>query len=269
MLNPVFLTIAGGLAAALCAVGLENTWDSGNVRASIAWAAGVAASIAISAVPTWRNKLDQSKAAARHCIRKALMACAASYGHPSLHVRANVMLTHGARRRVDSQTAFNMQHDPDYDLEIDATAGVSGEAYSQRCTTYGDLALALQPGGPTWGLKPGEKAKVRPTLKSILSVPVFDPDNPEGKLLGTLQVDSDHTFTEMQFDNPERRAVAERFADVIALLSKAGRYDARAENAASAAAADQVGGSEAWNLPVDKFVQHLHYQEVALGALCA
>ncbi len=134
------------------------------------------------------------------------------------------MLAKKGRRKVDSATAFNMSHDPDSDLEIDATAGVSGEAYSQRTTYYGDLALALQAGGPTWGLKPEELAKVRPSLKSILSVPILDPDNPEkGQLQGTLQIDSDLTFTEMQFDRPERRDVAERFADVIALLLKAGR----------------------------------------------
>jgi hypothetical protein len=92
-----------------------------------------------------------------------------------------------------------------------------------RRSFIGDLALALQPGGPTWGLRDAERAKIRRDLKSIMSVPVFDPDNPAGPLLGTLQIDSDRTFQEMEFDNPHRRALAERFADVIALLLKAGR----------------------------------------------
>jgi hypothetical protein len=83
--------------------------------------------------------------------------------------------------------------------------------------------LAVLWGGPTWGLRDAERAKVRNGLKSILSVPLFDPDNPEGPLLGTLQVDSDLTIQQMEFDRPERRDLAERFADVVALLLKAGR----------------------------------------------
>jgi hypothetical protein len=223
MVNPAFLSFAGALGAAICAIGLENAWDLGSVYGGIGWGVGVALFIAVSTITVWRNKLDQGRRAAQSCITNALRACAAAYGAPSRHVRVNVMLAQNGRRKVDSATAFNMGHDPDCDLEINATAGVSGEAYSQRVTTFGDLGLALQTGGPTWGLKPGELAKVRSSLKSVLSVPVFDPDNPGGELLGTLQVDSDLTFTDMQFDNPERRAVAERFADVIALLLKAGR----------------------------------------------
>lgn len=116
-----------------------------------------------------------------------------------------------------------MAHDPDGDLEIDATAGVTGEAWIHRTPAFGDLSLALQPGGPTWGLRPAEAARVRRGLRSVLSVPIFDPDNPEGDLLGTFQIDSDLTLQEMGFDDQERREIAERFADVIALLSKAGR----------------------------------------------
>ena len=224
MIHPIVLSILSAFAVAICAIGVENSWQQGAMYHGIAWGAGLLGAIVLSTVPVWRNRLDQKRSAARTCIKNALMACGAAYGAPGRHVRANVMLTKNGRRRVDSATAFNMSSDSDFDLEIDATAGVSGEAYSQRVTTYGDLELALQPGGPTWGLQPGERAKVRTSLKSILSVPIFDPDEPEtGPLLGTLQVDSDLTFTEMQFDSPERRAVAERFADVIALLLKAGR----------------------------------------------
>jgi hypothetical protein len=133
------------------------------------------------------------------------------------------MLVSGHRRRVDAETSCNMDGDPDRDLEIDDTAGVSGEAFVQRVTSYGDLSLALQPGGPTWGLRESERGKVRRELRAILSVPIFDPDDPDGRLLGTLQVDSDLTIEEIEFDKPERRAVAERFADVVALLCKTGR----------------------------------------------
>jgi hypothetical protein len=222
-INPFLLSFGGASAAAICAIGVENAWQQKNVLGGIAWGLGLLISIALSTIPTWRNKLDQTKVAAETCITKALKACAMAYGHPGRHVRVNVMLAQQGRRKVVSKTAFNMTADPDNDIEIDTTAGVSGEAYSLRVPTFGDLTVALQPGVPTWGLKPAELAKIRTTLKSILSVPIFDPDNPTGELLGTLQVDSDLTYTEMQFDLPERRELAERFADVIALLLKAGR----------------------------------------------
>jgi hypothetical protein len=134
-----------------------------------------------------------------------------------------MLLTKTGRRRVDAVTAFNMKNDGDSDLEIDAAAGVSGEAFTHRVAHYGDLQLTLQPGGPTWGLRESERARIRSDRKSILSVPIFDPDNPRGALVGTLQVDSERTFEEMAFDDPDRRAMAERFADVIALLLKTGR----------------------------------------------
>lgn len=115
-----------------------------------------------------------------------------------------------------------MDGDPDCDLDIAATAGVSGEAYNYRRPAYGDLTIVLAQGAPTWGLLPSEAARVRSDLQSILSVPIFDPDDVDGRLLGTLQVDSRLTIMEMGYDDSSRIAVAERFADVIALLLKVG-----------------------------------------------
>jgi hypothetical protein len=217
---PTVLTAVGGVGAALCGAGLRQSWGS---WAIIPWAFGVAAFVVLPTISTRQNRLQQGRRAARNSIKKVLEACASAYGFPERHVRANLMLLSKNRRRVDPDTAFNMGGDADCDLEIDATAGVSGEAFVQRATTYGNLALALQPGGPTWGLRDSERAKVRQQLKSILSVPVFNPDDPEGTLLGTLQIDSDLTFEEMEFDRPDRRAVAERFGDVVALLIRTGR----------------------------------------------
>ena len=218
---PTVLTIVGGVGAAICGSGLRQHWGE---WWAVPWTLGIFLFVALPALSAKRNRLQQGRQAARSCIRKALAACGSAYGYPDQHVRTNIMLvSKGGKRRVDKDTAFYMSADPDQDLEIDATAGVSGEAFSQRVTFYGDLAMALQPGGPTWGLRDAERAKVRKGLKSILSVPVFDPDDADGPLLGTLQVDSDLTFEQLGFDRPERRDMAERFADVVALLLKAGR----------------------------------------------
>jgi hypothetical protein len=217
---PTATAIVGGVGSAFCGIGLSQSWGHWIL---VLWVLGIALAIALPASTAKRNRLQQGQRAAQNCIRNLLAACGSAYGHADRHVRANIMLAKDGRRRVQAETAFNMDSDSDCDLEIDDSAGVSGEAFVQRATTYGDLAILLHPGGPTWGLRPAEKAKVRRDLKSILSAPIFDPDDAEGPLLGTLQVDSDLTFEQMEFDKPERRAVAERFADVVALLLKAGR----------------------------------------------
>jgi hypothetical protein len=220
--NPTATTVASGVGGALCGAGLRQDWGKPN---ALLWVLGIAVSILLPALGTKRNRLQQGAHAARRCIKNALAACGAAHGYPERHVRVNIMCLSrdGRKRTVEKVTAFNMDADPDCDLEIDASAGVSGEALRQRVPTWGDLALSLQPGGPKWGLTDSQKAKVRSTLKSVLSVPIFDPENPDGDLLGTLQVDSDLTIAEMEFDRPERQAVAERFSDVVALLLKEGR----------------------------------------------
>jgi len=116
-----------------------------------------------------------------------------------------------------------MDKDPDYDLEMDATAGVSGQVVVSRRPTIGDISLPLQPGGPDWGLREAEKARVRPTLKSILSVPVFNPTDTDGDLLATLQIDSDVPLAESGLGDEQKREVAQRFADVVSLLLEVSR----------------------------------------------
>jgi hypothetical protein len=122
------------------------------------------------------------------------------------------------RRKVHSATAFNMVRDPDVDFEIDATSGASGQAVVNRRPAFADLSLQLQPGGPDWGLREHEKARVRQSLNSILSVPVFSPSNPDGELLATLQIDSDLPLADIGFDDDQAWRKAERFADVVSLL---------------------------------------------------
>jgi hypothetical protein len=219
--NPTLLTILGGFGAVLCGIELDRHWGD---RAAFAWGTGVLAFIALPAASTRRNRLQQGRQAARAAIRRVLETCAVAFGHPGRHVRANIMLVipGGKRRRVDRETAFNMKDDPDSDLEIDATAGVSGEAFAQRKPAYGDLALGLNPAGPSWGLHASEKVRVRQTLCSILSVPVFNPDAPNDELVATLQVDSDLPLDQMRFDDPAQQQLAERFADVAALMLSCG-----------------------------------------------
>jgi hypothetical protein len=153
-------------------------------------------------------------------IKKLLESCARAFVPPGRHVRSNVMTFNasGTRRTVNSATAFNMEHDPDRDLEIDAAAAASGRAVAMRRAVVADLGLLQLSAGPTWGLRAEEQARVRPTLKSVLSAPVFNPHDVDGPLLGTLQVDSDLTMEEAGFIRPEAAELLQQFADVLSLL---------------------------------------------------
>ena len=153
-------------------------------------------------------------------IKKLIETCARAFVPPGRHVRSNVMTFNaaGTRRHVNSATAFNMETDPDRDLEIDANAAASGRAVTERRAAVADLVLLQITAQPPWELRVDEQARVRPTLKSILSVPIFNPDDVDGPLLGTLQVDSDLTMEEAGFIRPESAELLQQFADVLSLL---------------------------------------------------
>lgn len=152
-------------------------------------------------------------------VRQLLESCARSFVRDK-HVRANMMTfsPDGARRQVHTATAFNMANDPDQDLEIGATAAASGRAVGARCAAVADLVLLQITAAPAWGLRAAEQARVRPTLKSILSVPIFNPEDVDGPLLGSLQVDSDLTVEEAAFNKPESAELLQQFADVLSLI---------------------------------------------------
>lgn len=215
--HQTLVAIMGPGGSALCALGVRyapNGWATALFLTLLILCASV------PSLTTRVNRLQQGRRAAEACTKRLLRACAHSFGYPRVQVRVNIMKlsTNGQRRKVHAATAFNMEKDPDCDLEIDVTAGVSGQAAVSRRPAFGDISLPLQPGGPDWGLRDTEKARVRQTLKSILSVPVFNPIHTDGPLFATLQVDSDVPLAEIGFDLEQQWRVAERFADVVSLL---------------------------------------------------
>lgn len=167
-----------------------------------------------------RNTTRRPQNPQEAAIKELLETCARAFVTSGQHVRANVLTftSAGARRRVNKSTAYNMKNDPDCDLEIDSKAAASGKAVSERRAAVADLVSLQISTAPLWGLRADEQARVRPTLKSILSVPVFNPDDVDGPLLGTLQVDSDLTMEEAGFNRPEAAELLQQFADVLSLL---------------------------------------------------
>jgi hypothetical protein len=219
--HPTLVAVIGPAGAALCGVGIRFTQQT---KWLAMWFVLLATFSAIPSIAARVNRLQQGRRAANRCIKQVLEACASAMGYPAVHIRVNIMRFSSDRQRrtVDQQTAFNMDGDPDNDLDLDARGGASGQVVINRRPTIGDLALPLQRGGPDWGMSEAEKARVRQTLQSILSVPVFKPGDPSGDLLATLQIDSDLALEASGLGSDQKREVAQRFADVVSLLLEAG-----------------------------------------------
>ena len=174
----------------------------------------------VPAPPQTPDRRTVSDTARDDAIRHLLEACAQAFVPGGRHVRANIMTftADRLRRVVNRDTAFNMEGDSDAGLEIAASAGASGKAAIFRRAAVADLTLLQVTAVPTWGLTATEQARVRPHLRSILSVPIFNPENGNGPLLGTLQVDSDLTVEEAGFNQPEAAELMQQFADVLSLI---------------------------------------------------
>jgi hypothetical protein len=153
-------------------------------------------------------------------IRELLETCAHSFVPRDRHVRANMMTftPDRLRRQVHAATAYNMENDPDRHLEVGATAAASGKAVTERRAAVADLGLLRITATPAWGMKADEQVRVRPTLMSIVTVPIFNPEDIDGPLLGSLQVDSDLTVEEAGFTKPESAELLQQFADLLSLL---------------------------------------------------
>ncbi len=219
----VWVSSACGVLSAFASTGIGWGLDHHHLRTLFASILGVLVSVNVQAVLTERNKLLQSRRVAENSVRRFLEALAQTWlmQRPSLHIRVCVMLaTHnGLFRSVQSSTAFNMQHDADADLEIGFYEGISGCAAQQRRPVWVDLTRQAAPGQASFLLADTTaQAKVRKTLKSILSVPIFDPDTRSGQILGTLQVDSDEPPHKVGFDRESTWQLVQRFADALSCV---------------------------------------------------
>jgi hypothetical protein len=193
---------------------------------ALLWLIPIAIFAALPLIAGWRNRLQQASESAEATTRRTLAALHhvyASQADIQLHVRACVMLVvPSGRRRVQTSTAANMDGDPDCDLEIDFGDGVSGHAATQRKGAVGDLRYRPKVGeGASWELSAAhQQAKVRKTLCTIVSVPIFDPVKPDGPLIGTLQIDSDHPIGDIVVDLHDTWRLMGLFAAILAPILK-------------------------------------------------
>jgi hypothetical protein len=107
-------------------------------------------------------------------------------------VRAQIMLPTGRQTRIVTYY-YAMEGDTDIDLELPENAGCSGKAWSERAPILADLAQAAK-NPERWGMTKEQHAKVPASRKSMLSVPIHRPLDPDAheppSPVGTLSVDS-------------------------------------------------------------------------------
>ena len=107
-------------------------------------------------------------------------------GRP-IHLRVNVMdLTSLGRLAI--RYRFNMDFDTDDFIDFPSDAGAVARCYNERQTLLCDLERARR-GFADYNMSKYNQALVRQSLKSLMSVPMFDPrgaDPAKSSLLGVL-----------------------------------------------------------------------------------
>src|ERR1700722_12321160 len=123
----------------------------------------------------------------------------------AVHLRANLVLptSRGTLRIV---TGFNMEGDADDRLEFEMENSACGECWTKQKIVVFDIGVYLRAKSRIPGLTKYQQALVRPTLSTILSIPIFDRVHADlgnladGKsLIGILNFDSDDA-TVAQFE---------------------------------------------------------------------
>jgi NTE family protein len=138
-------------------------------------------------------------------------------------LRANVTMPVGQKRnKLRILYPFNMNRDTDDRMIFGLDAGAVGRCWQTHSPVVADLVAAKNVFDSEWKLSKYQQALIRPTLKCLLSVPVFDPREfdknrvaVENPLLGVLTFDSDEDLV-TEFARVEVQQAAADGAKIIA-----------------------------------------------------
>ena len=126
-------------------------------------------------------------------------------------LRANLVLPTN-RETLRIVASHNMDGDADDQLEFQFHEGACGECWRGRRIVISDVGAFLKEKKPIPGLTKHQQAQVRPTLSTIISIPIFnpsgralDPGSTDNSLIGILNIDSD-TATVGDFERCTRAA---------------------------------------------------------------
>ena len=121
-------------------------------------------------------------------------------------VRAQVMLPTGNGKRIVVYQ-YNMDNDPDQDLDLAEDAGATGNTWAKREPTIADLedAAREQNYAIQWKMTQEQQAKIRKDRKAMLCVPIFDrvsvgtAERLKDSLIGTLSADTNLSLRAMMW----------------------------------------------------------------------
>lgn len=140
----------------------------------------------------------------------------------AFHLRVNVLLPRGTDR-LKVTHSYNMDEDPDRDLELGIDSGAAGRCWQTGSPVICDLANARATFATRWRMTDRQQARVRPSLRSLLSVPILVPadtdlGSQERMPIGILSFDSDHDLRRDFRGGFVQQAAAECAAVVSAWL---------------------------------------------------
>ena len=133
----------------------------------------------------------------RKLLQEALSLFSDWSGIEARRLRANFTVP-TSRATLRIVCGINMDEDADDRLEFDLAASACGESWTSKTVVVFDVGRYLQNGSQVPGLNKYQRALVRPTLSTILSIPIHDVDHSAGDrvnlskpLIGILNFDSD------------------------------------------------------------------------------
>jgi hypothetical protein len=154
-------------------------------------------------------------------LRQIEVAMRSALGSPCKHLRVNIALE-TTRKHLRIAYAVNMEQDADDRLEFDREGGACGTCWKSHDFVIADLAEARARFTELYRMTKYQQALVRPSLLSLLCVPIFNPktydkNRPdiENPLIGVLSFDSDDLLL-AEFSS---ESVRTRAADASRLLA--------------------------------------------------
>ncbi len=132
---------------------------------------------------------------------------------PTNHIRINLMLPDKKGRLTIRYSWGFSDADMDLHVRIPTGTGCAGQAWIQESAMVAD-PTELSSGLVQWGLPKAEIDKIRKSLKSIFSVPIFCGN----ELFAILNFDSDNTIDQMAFRDEEVQLIGFSFASTLAAI---------------------------------------------------
>lgn len=148
---------------------------------------------------------------------------------PKVHLRINIALpVEPSKQKLRILYSYNMDNDTDDRLELSINGGAIGKCWQTLNPVLVDMEQAKKTFETDWRMNKYQQALVRPTLKTLISMPIFDPisldtykNGDKNVILAVLSMDSDHDllneFTELSRKaSGEIRELVDLFSSYIA-----------------------------------------------------